>query len=462
MRARILPLLLTASGLLAAQVKLPPFTRQTLPNGATLILLRKADVPLVGVRAIFRGGSEADPADKPGLAALAAELVRRGSTGRTADQINEQLDAIGATLRTGADRQSTELQMEFTKRTEAQALEVFASILQQPLFPASEVKKVLAQRIDGVRTAKDNPGAAIRYYAPAFFFPAGHPYARVADEASLQRITRDDITAFARANYVGRNLILVAAGDLDPAAFGKRLAALAGALPAGASYAWPRAAAPRYDAPRLLLIDKPDATQTYFMIAMPGIDRTSPDRTGLQLVNTLFGGRFTSMLNDELRVNSGLTYGAGTNVQDDRLTGTIAISTYTRTDATVRAIDLSLAVLARLRQQGIADEQLISARNYIKGAFPTSQLETADQIASVLGDLELFGLGRDEVDGYFARLDALTAERATALARQYYRPDNLQFLLVGNAAAIQEAVKKYAARMKVVSIKEAGFTPPAF
>ena len=103
----------------------------------------------------------------------------------------------------------------------------------------------------------------------------------------------------------------------------------------------------------MLLIDKPDATQTYFQIGQPGIDNKNPDRTALEIINTLFGGRFTSMLNDALRVNSGLTYGARSKLEQYRLPGAIVISTYTKTDTTVQAIDMALDVLSKLNEKGI-------------------------------------------------------------------------------------------------------------
>jgi predicted Zn-dependent peptidase len=211
-----------------------------------------------------------------------------------------------------------------------------------------------------------------------------------------------------------------------------------------------------------LLIDKPDATQTYFHIGMPGISRSHPDRVALRIVNTLFGGRFTSMLNDELRVNSGLTYGANCQVEENRLTGGIYISTYTRTDATEKAIDLSLGLLTRLREKGIDAEALASAKAYIKGGFPTSRLETANQVANVLAEIELFQLGRGEVDDYFSKIDSVTLEQANAVAKKYYRTQNLQFLLIGAAEKIKSSVAKYAPKMKVHPIKEPGFGPVPF
>ena len=464
MTCRVLAVLTLAGALLPAQVKLPPFEKKTLPNGATMILLRKPEVPLITVRAMFRGGTEADPEGKQGVAAITGEMMRRGAAGRTAEQIDAQLDAIGAMFMAGANAQASFVNIEFTARTSDRALDLLAGVLQKPAFPAEEFKKVQSQYADRARSSKDNPAMAMMQYFGPFVYPAGHPYARpmFGDETAIGKLTLDDVKAFYSRMFVGKNLILIAAGDLDSASFGPKVAALGGALPAGTAFAARAGSVPKYDGARLLLVDKPDATQTYFRIAMPGIDRTNPDRVGLMLVNTLFGGRFTSMLNDELRVNSGLTYGASSMVETNRLPGVVAINTYTRTESTVKAIDLALEILGRLRKSGVTAEQLVSAKNYVKGNFPADELETADQIAALLGELELYGLNRGEVDDLFSRIDSITVDRANEIARKYYIDSNLQFLLIGAAAKIEADVKKYAPRMKVISIKEPGFAVPAF
>ena len=139
--------------------------------------------------------------------------------------------------------------------------------------------------------------------------------------------------------FVGRNLVVIVTGDFDATAAKRRIAETFGGAPAGTAYQWVEDKPPAAGA-RVLLVDKPDATQTYFMIAQPGVRRTTPDRTVLLLVNTLFGGRFTSMINEELRINTGLTYGARSNVEMDRLTGGLYISSYTKTE-TRRAQSIS-------------------------------------------------------------------------------------------------------------------------
>lgn len=447
-----------------AQVRLPEFTREQLPNGATLILLPRHDVPLVSVRAVFRGGAEIEPSGMNGITAVTVELMRRGAGRRSAAQIDLDLDFLGASLTSGSNRQSAWFSLEFLSRTAPEAMAILGDILTQPAFPEDEVRKVLSQTADRVRSSKDNPGAAVGPYFNGLFYPSGHPYrySGSPDEISVARINREEIQKHYRRMASGKNLIFVAAGDFDPKQFAPLARRIAGAVPAGDALQQAAAQEPRFERARLLLVDKPDATQTYFRIGMPGIHRRHPDRPALLVANTLFGGRFTSLLNDALRVNAGLTYGANSNLDLDRFTGAIAINSYTPTATTVKAIDLALDVLRRFASQGVSQEQLDSARAYIKGNFPTDRLETSDQLCSILAELEIFGLGRADIDGFFQQLDALTVETVNAAIRRRFTADNLQFCLVGNASAIEKDVAKYAGAMKVISIKAEGFAVPDF
>jgi predicted Zn-dependent peptidase len=446
-----------------AQVKLPPTEPATLPNGIRVILAPRKEIPMVTARLLVRGGAESDPKDKAGLSDLTGELLQRGAGKLDAAGFAQRLDSLGAALDISTSPQATAVRLDFLAKDTAPALALLADALARPTFAEAEVKKALAESIDAVKSSKDEPREAIRSYSAALLFGPTHPYGRVVDERSLGRITRADILAFHKRYYVGRNIIAVLAGDFEPAALRKQLEAALGGLPAGEPYAWLEPVPPPHpDKARLLLVDKPDSTQTYFTIAMPGIRRGDPDRAGLWLINTLFGERFTSMLNEALRVNSGLSYGAGSRIQLNRLPGAITISSFTKNETTVQALDLALDVLHKLRERGIDAAMLTSARKYIKGTFPIDNLETDAQIAAVLGDLELFGLNRGEIDDLFARLDAVTPEKANALIQTYYTDKNLQFCLIGKAEEIQKGVAKYAPAMKVISIADAGFAVPAF
>ncbi len=443
---------------LFAQVKLPPYTRQVLPNGVVVDLMPRAGVPLVGFRILVTGGAEAEPAHLAGLSAVTAQLLRRGTAKRTADQFSEELDFLGGTFQTPETTQSpaTVVSAEFLKKDFDAGLDLVSDALLHPVFPEAEVRKTLAQRIDAAKSAKDNPQFVVGQYFAAYFFGPNHPYGRPPDELSLARIERKDIVEFHSRNYTGKNLIIIATGDFDPAVAAPKIREAFGGVAPGKAFQDAKAPADHAGS-RLLLVDKPDATQTYFYIGRPGIDRRNPDRVKLMLVNLLFGGRFTSMLNQELRVNTGLTYGAMSLVQQPRLPGAIVVTSYTKTDTTARAIDLALEVWKQLNEKGITADQLASAKAYLKGTFPTQRLETADQVAAVLGDLEEYGLGKGDIDDLFSRIDAVNLEDANAVARKYYKAGDLTFVLVGNASKIRDVVKKYAPKISEVSITKPGF-----
>lgn len=455
---KILPVLLAAASLGFGQAKLPQYTKETLPNGATIAMMPRAGVPLVHFRVLIKGGIESDPPHMAGLANLTASLLRRGTAKRSAEQFAEQLDYLGGTFNAVFDAplgSATAISSEFLSKDFDPGLDLLADAVLHPAFTDTEVRKELARRVDGAKAIKDNAQASINSYFRAAFFGSAHPYGNPADETTYARMSRQDIVDYHSKFYCGKNMLIVVTGDFDPGAAKSKLAQIFGAVPPGTE--WKGSGTGTVRKGKLLLIDKPDATQTYFQIGQPGIDMKNPDRATLEIINTLFGGRFTSMLNDELRVNSGLTYGANSQLEQPRLPGAIVISTYTKTDTTTRAIDMALDVLRRLNEKGISAAQLGSAKAYVKGLYPTRRLETMDQLAALIGEIELYNLGRDEVDGYFARIDAITLDQANATIKKYYKTDDLTFVVLGAADKIREQMKKYDPHMSEVSVKTPGW-----
>ena len=460
---RLLLAIIALVSIASAQVKLPPFTRQVLPNGVTLLLSPKEELPLTNFRVVIRGGAEADPEGKAGLAAMTAELIRRGTPTRSSSQISESLDAMGASFTTQVDRGAINVALECLSKDTDKALDILADILLHPTFPNEEVRKALAQAMDATRSLKDNPNAAIGAYFNGFFFPPGHPYRYrpEGDETTLSKLDRDSMIAFHGRHFTGKNLIVIVGGSFQTTAMQAKLAKMFSSVAAGEAYQWmPEPELKRTSLPKLLLVDVPDATQTYFMIGQPGTKRGHPDETPIQLINTLFGGRFTSMLNDALRVNSGLTYGAGSTVNFNRLTGSITISTFTKTETTAKAIDLALEILKKLNEKGVDAAQLKSVKAFVKGSYPTQHLETSEQVSTMLGEIELYGLNRGEVDDLFSKIDAVTLERANMVANRYYRTGNLVFVLLGRASQLREAAKKYSAEITESTVAKPGYLVP--
>lgn len=441
-----------------SSIKLPQFKKVKLSNGMTVLLMEQHEVPFVSFSLVMRAGGTADPAGKEGLASLTAGLLRKGTKKRTADQISTELDFVGATLGFGASEDYSNGFSEVLKKDVAVGLDLLSDVLINPTFPESEFTKLRQQRIDSAKQAKDFAQAVISEYYNAFLF-GNHPYARPVsgDEKTLAAITRDDVVKFYDNHYAPNNLILAVVGDFSTAEMEKLLNERFGGWTKQPANTTVKLSDPQpVKGRRLLFVNKPDATQTFFVIGNVGISRTNPDRVGIAIINTLFGGRFTSMLNTDLRINSGLTYGANSSFDQMVVPGPFAISTYTKNESTEKAVDMALDILKRLHEKGITEEQLKSAKQYIKGQFATT-VETSGQLASRIALLEFYGLDEREVNDYFAKIDAFKLEDAQRIIKQYFPLDNLVFVMIGKVDEVGTVVKKYAPNMEVKQISQPGY-----
>jgi zinc protease len=310
-----------------------------------------------------------------------------------------------------------------------------------------------------VRASKDEVRSVLGTYYNAYLFN-GHGYGRTADgdEISLTKIHRDAIVKFYETYYVPGDIILSVAGDFQAADMKKKLEEAFGPWPSKPVTPVKSPVLPLVKGRRLLLIDKPDATQTYFAIGNVATAAGDPDRVAIRLVNNVFGGSFTSLLNEALRVESGLSYGAMSAFDPRKTPGPFGIYSYTKNESTVQAIDIALQVLQKLHKQGITAEELASAKNYIEGQFPPS-LETSKQLGQIIVINEFYGLDDREINDLEARLDAVTPAIAQQVIQKHFPADNLVFTLIGKSSEISAAVQKYADKQDARVISEPGFWP---
>jgi zinc protease len=444
----------------AQSLRMPPHEKFVLKNGLTVLLMEKRGVPLINVFALVKTGAAADPAGQEGLASITAGLLRKGTKSRSAQQFSADFDYIGGSFGADAGADFTNIGAEFLTKDVARGLELFSDAVLHPTFPQNETDKILAQSLDGVKSAKDQPQAVLGLYYGGYLY-GSHPYGRPSDgdELSLRRIQRDAVVKFYEANYAPGNTILGIAGEFDAAEMRKKLEETLGAWTARTVANTSISAVPPAKGKRLLLIDKPDATQTYFAIGNIGTAVNDPDRVAIRVVNTIFGGRFTSELNEALRVESGYTYGARSFFDSRKAPGPFEIASFTKNETTTPAIDLALQVLEKLHKNGVTAEQIASAKSYIKGQFPPT-METSSQLVRRIVVDEYYGLGDDEVNQLEARVDAVTPAMAKQVIDKHFPLDNLVFVLIGNASAIGPAIKKYADKIDQRGISDPGFWPP--
>jgi zinc protease len=456
----ILVILIFPVALSAQSIHIPPHEKVVFKNGLTVLLLEKRGVPIVNFAALVKTGAAADPLGEEGLASITAQLLRKGTQKRTAQQFAADSDFTGGSVEADASADFSTVQGEFLNKDLARGLDLFSDALLHPVFPQAEVDKLLAQSLDGVRAAKDEARSVLGTYYNAYVFN-GNGYGRTADgdEISLTKIHRDAIVKFYETYYAPGNIILAVAGDFQAAEMKKKLEEVFGQWPSKPVTSVKIPALPPVKGKKLLLVDKPDATQTYFAIGNVATAAGDPDRVAIRLVNTVLGGRFTSLLNEALRVESGLTYGAMSAFDPRKSPGPFGIYSYTKNESTVQAIDMALQVLQKLHKQGISPGELASAKSYIKGQFPPS-IETSKQLAQIIAINEFYGLDDSEINDLEKRLDAVTPAIAQQVIQKHFPSENLVFTLIGKSSDISTAVQKFAEKRDARIISEPGFWPP--
>jgi zinc protease len=426
-------------------VKVPPFERVQLPNGTVVLLTEQHDVPLIAFTAVVRGGAVSDPAGESGMASLLAGLLQKGAGSRDAVQFAETVASVGGQIDAAASTESIRVSGSFLARDQQLMVELLADLLQRPRLEQAQFDSLRGRQIEFIRAAKESDLAALTpIYGEAYLF-AGHPYGRSVDgsERSLAAIKHADLQRYYQEQVGADRLIVAVAGDFKTAQLKQRISrAFSGWRKASAALP-PIPKVERVTSRRVLLVDAPESVQSYFWAGIVAVPRNDPRRPALEVTNTLFGGRFTSMLNTELRIRTGLSYGASSNFDRLAQTGHWSMMSFTKTETTVEAIDLALATLGKLHQSGLEPAMLESGKSYVQGQFPLA-LETSEQWAAQLATLEFYGLDRRYIDDYSAQLAAVTPADARKVIDEVYPPGtSLALVVVGNAGAIREGLRKY-------------------
>jgi len=423
--------------------KLPKYEKFTLKNGLTVYLMEQHEVPLITVSALFPAGADKD-GDRFGLASLTADSLFFGSKNFSKKQIEENLEFLGASYSSGASKETARVSMSFVNTDTDKIFPIIKDIIQTPTFDQSEFEKHKKRTLLELEQDKEQPAGVIGYYFGKFLF-GNHPYGNpeTGIPSTVEKITASDLKTFYDAYYRPEQSCIAVVGDFQAPRMKEKIKKLFEDWKAQGKPVTPETKSiPSYDKSRILLVDKKDATETQFIIGTFGIPRNNPDYVSIQVINTILGGRFTSWLNDALRVNAGLTYGAGSGFDALKSTGTFTINSYTRTEFTVKAIDMALDVLNRLHTTGIDEATLSSAKNYIKGMYPP-RYETAGSLANLLTSMFFYNFDESFINNFQQNVDSMSIEKTKEIIAKYFPKDKLTFVLIGKASEILEQVKKY-------------------
>jgi zinc protease len=428
-----------------AQFQLPEYEKYTLPNGLTLYLMEQHEVPLVYVNAIFPAGAVWD-GEQNGLAALTADALLFGSKNYTKDQIEQSFEFLGASISANAGTEAAKVSASFKKDDFEKLFPIFSDIIKNPTFPQVEVEKRKQRWIAELEQDRESPRRVIRSYFNKFVF-GDLPYGNPIDgtKKSIEEITSDELRGFFNLHYPLSLACIAIVGDFNTEEMKTKVESFFPPIPKVDVLVLPKDLTKEVEilsGNRVLLVNKDDSRETTFMIGGKGVAWNNPDILQIDIVNTILGGRFTSWLNTALRINSGLTYGARSGFTHYKYNGTFFAYSFTATKNTVEAIDLALQVLDRLHKEGINQETLTSAKNYMKGQFPPDY-ETAGALADFLTTMFFYGLDDSYINDFEKNVDAMTVEKANDIIAKYFPKEDLQFVLIGKASEIKDAISKY-------------------
>jgi zinc protease len=442
--ALILLFLVPAIG--SAAFKLPAPEKIVLKNGVAVYFLKSSEVPMVSFRMFVRNaGSAFEPAAAEGVAGLTAELMMKGTSGMDADAVSEALDFMGAQLDISAAEESIQVGGQSLSVHFRRLMQIAAGSVAEPAFKPEEFAKEQGRRIDGIKAVKDNPGQAVRYYFQKAYF-GGNPIGHLAlgTEDSLARMTVQDVRSFYASRLRPDRAVAAIVGDIEKPALVEVLEATLGRWKASgpAAPSTPLSPPPAPKGKRLILVDKPDATQAYFIMGSPGMAMGDPATPSASVMNTLFGGRFTSWMNTELRIKRGLTYGARSSFLALAPGGVFSASSYTQNAKLGEMLDIVYDLLKKGDKDGFSAEEVESARNYLLGQFPPT-LETNASKAAAYARLAFYNLGFDYYDKYLAGIAASTAASVNKTAAKFLPDADYVLVVVGKAADIKPLLAKY-------------------
>ncbi len=363
---------------------------------------------------------------------MVGTVGRRGTRRRTGERIDELVESMGAELGVGVDEDASYLGLSTPVEHLARAIDVLADVAGAPSFPAAELGRLRRRELASLQHDLDEPGVvADRALLAAAYdgHPYGHPpEGRAKDIAAIKRA---DLVAFHRQNYGTSAAIVVVVGPVKAREVMALVEARFGAW-CRESPAQQELAEPIFPERSVLVVDKPDLTQAQVRIASPGFARSNPDYHPGLVANAILGGAFTSRLMEAIRVNRGLSYGVRSRFASSRVGGMFFISSFTKVETTGELVQVALDETRRFCDDGPTAEEVERTQNYLCGLHPLS-LETHDQLAERLADLELHGLTHDEITTFRPRIRDVTAVACREVGRRHFPLDRAFIVAVGPA-----------------------------
>jgi zinc protease len=418
-----------------------PSKKVTFLNGLTVVVSEKHKLPVVHVSVRVKAGSAHDPEDKAGLADLTARLLGKGTMQRTATDIADEVDFLGARLDASAGGTGSTASLALLAKDVEPGLDLLADILQRPRFEPAEVERERGQMLAQIQQRRVNPPKVVSETFRDMVYGT-HPLHRPISgyQQTVSRLSRDDVVAFHQRFYVPNNAIVVMVGDFPADKMVELIQRYLGGWQAGIS---PPPALPPLtplQGKQVHVVDM-DVNQSYLQFGHLGVRRADPEFAVIRAMNYILGGGgFVSRLTHSIREEQGLAYSVYSEfVGGSQGPGFFVAGLQTRIDTTSQALNSLFTVLEGIKRQPVSADELTDMKLFFEGSLPR-RAETYGQVAELLVDREFFGL----TDGYWEseirRIQQLTAQDIQRVAQRYLDTENFVLALVSKRERLQLSV----------------------
>jgi zinc protease len=414
------------------ELKIPEVKREVLPNGMVLFLVEDHNLPLIELSALIRVGSAYEPADKVGLAEITGAVVRTGGTAKmNGDQIDEELDNLGASIETNIGLVQGNASMSVLKEDIDKGLAVLADILMNPQFAQDKIDLEKTNQRSWIARRNDMPMWIVDREFEKLIYGDTSVYARTVEYKTIDNITRDDLIAFHKKYFHPNAVIMGVWGDFNtPEMIQKITNAFANWKPAELNLP----ELPKVDyhyRPSVYLVKKEDINQTNIRMGHIGGTMDDPDYFALTVMNSILGKSFSGRLFKEVRSEQGLAYHVGGGYQCNfDYPGLLSLNCETKSQSTVQAIKSMMDEVKRISQQEVSDEELEMAKNSYLNSF-VFQFDSNEKIVNRLLTYEYNGFPLDFLQKTKENIQKVTKQDVLRAAQSHLHPNDLVILAVG-------------------------------
>lgn len=409
--------------------------RSVLGNGMILLTSEQRALPMVSIELLIDAGSRHDAPKQEGLANLTARLLTYGTQRRTALQISDTLDFIGADLSAGCGEDLANVSMTVLKKDLATGLELLAEVLTLSTFPQEEIDRQKQSIIASIKAREESPGDIAQRRFAAALYPQS-PYGRPVEgsEASVKGLEQQSLKAFYERYYRPNRTILAVVGDISHQEIARALNEAFRSWPKGEPATAPVAPS-KVGSAETIRVNK-DLTQANIIFGHEGVGRENSDYYAIQVMNYILGGGgFASRTLDSIRNERGLAYSVYSYFSAEKGHGTFELVMQTKNDTALEAIRIAKAEIRRMREELVTEEELSDAKDYLTGSFPL-RFDTNRKVANFLAQVEYFQLGLDYPERYPDLIRKVTRKDVQRVAQTYLKPETLITVIVANQKKI--------------------------